>query len=141
MWEELQAQGYGGSYKSVWMFTRGWQPPVLPVAATPALTQPHQETRTPRQAMWLLVVALAPADAVEALLGAETAGIAPAAGATRSLLTASGEAMEVPTRAARRAGPRTAELLGVDNNGFFFFFFAATGSVPYCCASRIWICR
>jgi transposase len=55
VWEELQAQGYGGSYKSVWMFTRGWQPPELPVAATPAPTQPHQETRSPRQAMWLLL--------------------------------------------------------------------------------------
>ncbi|MFC7474591.1 hypothetical protein ACFQS7_09520 [Dankookia sp. GCM10030260] len=58
------------------------------------------------------LVALAGADAVEALLGAETGGIAPAAGATRSVLTAAGQAMEVPTRAALRAGPRVAELLG-----------------------------
>ena len=50
------------------------------------------------------LVALAAADAVEALLGAETGGIAPAAGATRCLLTPAGEAMEVPTRAALRAG-------------------------------------
>jgi transposase len=55
VWDELRAQGFGGSYKSVWMFTRGWQPPMLPVEATPAPTQPHQETRTPRQAMWLLL--------------------------------------------------------------------------------------
>jgi transposase len=55
VWDELRAQGFGGSYLTVWKFTRGWQPPLLPVAATPAPTQPHQETRTPRQAMWLLL--------------------------------------------------------------------------------------
>jgi transposase len=55
LWQELQAQGFGGSYKSVWMFTRGWQPPVLLVEATPVAVQPHQEARTPRQAMWLLL--------------------------------------------------------------------------------------
>lgn len=61
------------------------------------------------------LVALAPADAVEALLGAETAGIAPAAGATRAVLTAAGP-VELPTRAALRAGwqhaARAGELLG-----------------------------
>lgn len=50
------------------------------------------------------LLALAPADAVEALLGAETGGIAPAPGATRAALTAEGQAADVPTRAALRAG-------------------------------------
>ncbi|MCB4824330.1 TSCPD domain-containing protein [Roseicella aerolata] len=61
------------------------------------------------------LVALAPADAVEALLGAETAGIAPAAGTSRSVLTVAGLA-ERPTRAALRAerdhAARAGELLG-----------------------------
>jgi hypothetical protein len=53
--EELQGQGFRGSYKRVWLFTRGWLPPPDPVAPTPPPRQPHQETRTPRQAMWLLL--------------------------------------------------------------------------------------
>jgi len=53
LWQELQAQGYRGSYKSVWMFTRSWQPaPVLAAPAPPAAASPA--ARTPRQAMWLL---------------------------------------------------------------------------------------
>ncbi len=60
------------------------------------------------------LIALAPPDAAEALLGAETGGIAPAAGSTRAVATESGIA-EVPTRAALRAGQafpaRTGELL------------------------------
>jgi transposase len=53
LWQELQGQGYRGSYKSVWMFTRSWQPPALPAASAPpaALTA---AVRTPRQVMWLL---------------------------------------------------------------------------------------
>lgn len=51
--------------------------------------------------------ALCPADAVEALLGAESAGLAPAAGPSR--LTDAGE--EEPTAAARRAGSRAGALL------------------------------
>ncbi|WP_027284633.1 TSCPD domain-containing protein [Rubritepida flocculans] len=47
------------------------------------------------------IVALAPPDAAEALLGAETGGIAPAPGATRAVETPSG-VVDVPTRAARR---------------------------------------
>jgi hypothetical protein len=46
------------------------------------------------------LLALALPDAVEALLGAETGGLAPAAGSTRAVLTESGEVAEVPTRAA-----------------------------------------
>ncbi|WP_424811269.1 hypothetical protein [Roseococcus sp. YIM B11640] len=58
------------------------------------------------------LVALAPADAAEALLGAESAGIAPAPGATRAVETVTG-IMDVPTRAALRAPQgRVAALLG-----------------------------
>jgi hypothetical protein len=59
------------------------------------------------------LIALAPADATEALLGAETAGIAPAPGATRSVLGPAG-VVEVPSRAALRLGApdRVARLLG-----------------------------
>ncbi|MBR0649885.1 hypothetical protein GXW78_09435, partial [Roseomonas terrae] len=49
-------------------------------------------------------VALAPADAVEALLGAETAGVAPAAGAVRPERDGEGRLVLRPTRAALRAG-------------------------------------
>ena len=47
------------------------------------------------------LLALALPDAVEALLGAETGGLAPAAGSTRAVLTEGGEVAEVPTRAAQ----------------------------------------
>lgn len=57
------------------------------------------------------VVALAPADEVEALLGAESAGLAPAAGHTRFAYDAAGNVVEVPTQAAQRAGARAALLL------------------------------
>jgi transposase len=53
LWQELQAQGYRGSYKSVWMFTRGWQRPAVPAASAPPVA-PTAGGRTPRQAMWLL---------------------------------------------------------------------------------------
>ncbi|MCX7368528.1 MAG: hypothetical protein NTX90_06450, partial [Alphaproteobacteria bacterium] len=49
-------------------------------------------------------IALAPADAVEALLGAESAGIAPAPGASRPARGEDGRVTQVPTRAAERAG-------------------------------------
>jgi hypothetical protein len=61
------------------------------------------------------LLALALPDAVEALLGAETGGLAPAAGSTRAVLTESGEVAEVPTRAAlliaRDHGARAGALL------------------------------
>jgi hypothetical protein len=57
-------------------------------------------------------VALAPADAVEALLGAETAGLAPAAGPLRPARDAEGRYALRPTRAALRAGDQAAALLG-----------------------------
>jgi transposase len=53
LWQEVQAQGYQGSYKSVWMFTRGWQSP-RHSASLAAPAAPTSPTRTPRQAMWLL---------------------------------------------------------------------------------------
>ncbi len=65
LWEELQGQGFRGSYKSVWLFTRGWLPPTVSVEPAPS-QRPHQHTRTPRQAMWLLLEEqdhLEPADA------------------------------------------------------------------------------
>ncbi|WP_188900049.1 TSCPD domain-containing protein [Caldovatus sediminis] len=58
------------------------------------------------------LVALAPPDAVEALLGAETGGLAPAAGATRlGRDPATGALAERPTLAARRIGPARAAAL------------------------------
>ena len=56
-------------------------------------------------------VALAPADAVEALLGAETAGLAPASGAVRPARDGEGRLVLRPTRAALRAGDMAAALL------------------------------
>ena len=60
------------------------------------------------------IVVLTPADGAEALLGAETAGIFPAASGTRAVVTDAGPA-EIPTRAAlaaaRRAPLRVGQLL------------------------------
>ncbi|MBU8538602.1 TSCPD domain-containing protein [Falsiroseomonas tokyonensis] len=57
------------------------------------------------------LVALSAPDAVEALLGAETGGLAPAAGATRLSLDSQGWVTEVPTRAALRIGRAAAGTL------------------------------
>lgn len=57
------------------------------------------------------VVALAAPDAVEGLLGAETGGLAPAAGHSRLVHDAGGHVVERPTRAALRAGARAAIIL------------------------------
>ena len=56
-------------------------------------------------------VALAPADAVEALLGAETAGLAPAAGPLVPMRDEAGRFVLRPTRAAERAGEDAPSLL------------------------------
>lgn len=56
-------------------------------------------------------VALAPADAVEALLGAETAGLAPAAGPLMPARDEDGRFVLRPTRAAERAGEDAPALL------------------------------
>lgn len=53
LWQELQSQGYQGSYKSVWQFTHKWELPLLLSAPAP-LPAPTAPARTPRQAMWLL---------------------------------------------------------------------------------------
>jgi ribonucleoside-diphosphate reductase alpha chain len=87
--------------------------PGLAEAARAALDAAASSTSGLRHAGLL---ALSPPDAVEALLGAETGGIAPAAGATRAALAPDGTVTEVPTRAALRAasaaGPdRIAALL------------------------------
>jgi len=70
--------------------------PGLAAAARAALEAAAASPGLRHQALLIL----APADAVEALLGAETAGIAPAAGATRSVLSPDGHGIEVPTAAA-----------------------------------------
>jgi hypothetical protein len=57
------------------------------------------------------LVALAPADAVELLLGAESGGVAPAPAASRLALDAEGWVAEVPTRAAQRVGREAAARL------------------------------
>jgi ribonucleoside-diphosphate reductase alpha chain len=57
------------------------------------------------------LVALAPPDAVERLLGAESGGLAPAAGATRLTFDREGWVAESPTRAALRIGRDAAERL------------------------------
>jgi len=54
LWQEIQAQGYGGSYKSVWLFLRSWQVPEELAAPAPPRS-PTPPARTPRQAMWLLM--------------------------------------------------------------------------------------
>ena len=57
------------------------------------------------------LVVLTPADAAEALLGAETAGIFPAAGATHAVVTPDGPT-DIPTRAALAAARRAPTRLG-----------------------------
>ncbi len=59
-----------------------------------------------------VIFALTPPDAAEALLGAETGGLAPAAGPTRPVWDPSGRILDLPTAAARRAGDHAAMLLG-----------------------------
>lgn len=55
LWLELKAQGYQGQYKSVWQFTRYWELPQTLAVAKPA-PPPTASVRTPRQAMWLLML-------------------------------------------------------------------------------------
>ncbi|WP_207537367.1 TSCPD domain-containing protein [Sabulicella rubraurantiaca] len=79
------------------------------------------------------VLALSPADAVEALLGAEVAGLAPAPGATRAVSTESG-VVEVPTRAARRLPEsRVAVLLAPAGPGARRLM--ADAVTPFLCAA------
>ncbi len=62
-------------------------------------------------------VALAPADAVEALLGAESAGLAPAASPFQPARDEAGRPVLRPTRAAERAGGDAAVLLAAPPPG------------------------
>ncbi|MES2710636.1 MAG: hypothetical protein V4653_03565 [Pseudomonadota bacterium] len=57
------------------------------------------------------ILALTPPDAVDALLGVETGGMAPPSGHIRPTLGADGVLRDLPTRAARRAGPNAEALL------------------------------
>lgn len=61
LWREIQAQGFRGSYKSVWTFVRNWP---LPAGMTPTSSSSSGATstrrgasppRTPRQMKWLLL--------------------------------------------------------------------------------------
>src|SRR6266566_3781657 len=61
LWQELQGQGFTGSYKSVWMFVRNWP---LPAGMTPTSSSSSGAastrrgapvTRTPWQVKWLLL--------------------------------------------------------------------------------------
>jgi transposase len=65
LWEELQAQGFRGSDNSVWLFTRTWPPPAG-AAEVAAPAHAGQETRTPRQALWLLLQAPGTLEAADA---------------------------------------------------------------------------
>ena len=57
------------------------------------------------------LVALAPPDAVERLLGVESGGLAPASGPSRLTFDRDGWVTDQPTRAALRAGPAADRLL------------------------------
>lgn len=60
LWQELQGQGFTGSYKSVWLFVRNWP---LPAGMTPTSSSSvaastrrgAPATRTPWQVKWLLL--------------------------------------------------------------------------------------
>ena len=61
LWQELQGQGFKGSYKSVWSFVRNWP---LPAGMTPTSSSSSgaastrrgaPATRTPWQVKWLLL--------------------------------------------------------------------------------------
>ncbi len=55
LWEEVCAQGFTGSYKSVWLFTRQWpMSGAFPCARSAPAAAP-QTPRTPWQAKWLLL--------------------------------------------------------------------------------------
>ncbi len=81
--------------------------PGLAAAARAALDRAAGSAGLRHQAL----VALAPPDAVERLLGAETGGLAPAPGPTHLAIDAEGWVAEVPTQAARRIGAERAATL------------------------------
>jgi transposase len=55
LWEELCAQGFTGSYKSVCLFTRHWLRPAASPEALGGATAASQSPRTPWQTKWLLL--------------------------------------------------------------------------------------
>ncbi len=61
LWHELQAQGFTGSYKSVWTFVRNWPLPagMTPTSSSssvaPSTRRGAPTTRTPWQVKWLLL--------------------------------------------------------------------------------------
>ena len=55
LWEELRAQGFTGSYKSVWLFTRQWPLSGVSPSTGSAPAAAPQTPRTPWQAKWLLL--------------------------------------------------------------------------------------
>ena len=55
LFEEVRAQGFPGSYKSVWLFTRQWSTPGASPSACSAPATAPQTPRTPWQAKWLLL--------------------------------------------------------------------------------------
>src|SRR5207248_5055113 len=57
LWQELCAQGFTGSYKSVCLFTRQWSRPATCTAVNAAPPAGAQQPRTPWQTKWLLLCA------------------------------------------------------------------------------------
>ena len=55
LWQELCAQGFTGSYQSVWQFTRQWPMPGPSASAHAVSKGPAQQPRTPWQTKWLLL--------------------------------------------------------------------------------------
>ena len=55
LWQEICAQGFTGSYKSVCLFTRQWSRPATCTAVNSAPTAGAQQPRTPWQTKWLLL--------------------------------------------------------------------------------------
>jgi transposase len=55
LWAELCAQGFTGSYQSVWLFTRQWPMPGASTSASSAPSAAAQTPRTPWQTKWLLL--------------------------------------------------------------------------------------
>jgi len=55
LWQDLCAQGFTGSYKSVCLFTRQWSMPQGCPSARSALKGGAQQPRTPWQTKWMLL--------------------------------------------------------------------------------------
>jgi transposase len=55
LWQEIRAQGFTGSYKSVCLFTRQWPRPQASTSVSTTSTGAVQQARTPWQTKWLLL--------------------------------------------------------------------------------------